>query len=153
VRIESPDFRDGGPIPPEYSRDGGDTSPPLTFEGVPPATKSLALTCDDPDAPGETWVHWVLFDLPPTASGLPPGVEKGRRPAPGGIQGKTSYGELGWGGPAPPRGHGTHHYEFRLYALDKLLGLSPGAGREEVGKAMKGHVLAEALLTGTYRRD
>ena len=153
MRIESPAFRDGSPIPPEHSRDGGDASPPLTFHGVPPAAKSLALTCDDPDAPGKTWVHWVLFDLPPATTSLPAGVDKGKRPSCGGVQGKTSYGEIGWGGPAPPRGHGTHHYEFRLYALDTLLGLAPGAGRDEVGKAMEGHVLAQAQLTGTYRRD
>lgn len=153
MRLESPAFADGRPIPPAYSRDGGDASPPLIFKDVPPSTKALALTCDDPDAPRETWVHWVLFDLPPTATGLPAGVEQGKRPSCGGVQGKTSYGELGWGGPAPPRGHGIHHYEFRLYALDAQLQLSPGAGRDDVGKAMEGHVLGEALLIGTYRRD
>ena len=153
MKLESASFRDGDPIPSEHSRDGRDSHPPLAWSGVPAGAKSLTLVCDDPDAPRGTWVHWVLYDMPATLSGLPAGVAKGARHASGGTHGKSDYGELGWGGPAPPRGHGTHHYEFRLYALDSNLGLAPGATKAKVEAAMKGHVLGEAKLTGTYRRD
>jgi Raf kinase inhibitor-like YbhB/YbcL family protein len=153
MKLESGAFGDGQPIPKEYSRDGGDTSPPLSWSGVPSGARSLALICDDPDAPRGTWVHWVLYDLPPAATSLPAGVRKSDRPSSGGVQGRNDYGETGWGGPAPPKGHGVHHYEFRLYALDRELGLSPGATKVEVESALQGHVLAETKLTGTYRRD
>jgi Raf kinase inhibitor-like YbhB/YbcL family protein len=153
VKLESAAFRDGEPIPKNYARDGGDASPPLSWSGVPAKTRSLALVCDDPDAPRGTWVHWVLYDVPPKATELPAGVPKGERLPQGGVQGRNDFGDLGWGGPAPPRGHGTHHYECRLSALDRELGLPPGATKAQVEAAMKGHVLAEAKLTGTYRRD
>ena len=153
MRLESPPFTDGGEIPPEHSRDGGDASPQLAWSGVPAGTASLALLCDDPDAPRGTWVHWVVYDLPPSLPGLPAGVAKTERIPTGGVQGRNDYGEIGWGGPAPPRGHGTHHYSFRLYALGTKLGLPPGATKAQLAAAMKGHVLAEAKLTGTYRRD
>ena len=153
MRLESASFRDGEPIPREHSRDGADSHPALAWSGAPSGTESFALICDDPDAPRGTWLHWVLFDVPASVSGLPSGVAKAGRHAAGGVHGKNDYGELGWGGPAPPRGHGVHHYHFRLYALDQKLGLAPGASRRELEAAMKGHVLAEAKLTGTYRRD
>jgi hypothetical protein len=153
MRILSDSFKDGEPIPSEHSRDGGDTQPPLAFSGVPEGAKSLALICDDPDAPRGTWVHWVLYDMSPTLTGLPAGVANASRHPSGGAHGKNDYGELGWGGPAPPRGHGVHHYEFRLYALDEKLELSPGATKAQLLAAMEGHVLAQAKLTGTYRRD
>ena len=153
MKLESSAFRDGQPIPQQYSRDGADTSPPLSWSGVPTGTRSLALICDDPDAPRGTWVHWVYYDLPPSVTSLPPGVRKAERPSSGGVQGRNDYKETGWGGPGPPKGHGVHHYNFRLSALDRELGLSPGATKAEVESAMQGHVLAEAKLTGTYRRD
>jgi len=153
MKLESSAFREGQPIPQQYSRDGADTSPPLSWSGVPPGTRSLALICDDPDAPRGTWVHWVYYDLPPSVTSLPPGVRKAERPSSGGVQGRNDYKETGWGGPGPPKGHGVHHYNFRLSALDRELGLSPGATKAEVESAMQGHVLAEAKLTGTYRRD
>ncbi|MEX0880576.1 MAG: YbhB/YbcL family Raf kinase inhibitor-like protein [Thermoanaerobaculia bacterium] len=153
MRLESPAFPDAGEIPREHSRDGADTSPPLLWSGVPAGTATLALVCDDPDAPRGTWVHWVLYDLPPSLPGLPAGVAKTERLPGGGVHGRTDYGDIGWGGPAPPCGHGTHHYAFRLYALDTVLELPPGATKARLEAAMKGHVLAEAKLTGTYRRD
>ena len=153
MKLKSSAFTDGSPIPKKYSRDGADASPALSWSDVPAGTKSLALVCDDPDAPRGTWVHWVLFNLPPKATGLPEGVEKSERPAGGGVQGKNSWDEIGWGGPQPPVGHGVHHYEFRLSALDTLLELPPGATKAQVESAMRGHVLAQAKLTGTYRRD
>jgi len=153
MQLESASFREGEPIPERHARDGKDTSPPLKWSGAPEKTKSLALICDDPDAPRGTWVHWVIFDLPPTLTGLPEGVPKGANPAVGGVQGKNDYGDVGWGGPQPPRGHGVHHYHFRLSALDRTLGLPAGSTKAEVEAALRGHVLAEAKLMGTYRRD
>jgi Raf kinase inhibitor-like YbhB/YbcL family protein len=153
VRLESASFREGEPIPKEHSRDGADSHPGLAWTGAPSGTETFALVCDDPDAPRGTWVHWVLYDVPGTTAGLPSGVAKAGRHASGGVHGKNDFGELGWGGPAPPRGHGVHHYVFHLYALDRKLGLAAAASRSELEAAMKGHVLAEAKLTGTYRRD
>jgi Raf kinase inhibitor-like YbhB/YbcL family protein len=153
VRLESASFREGDPIPKEHSRDGGDSHPALAWSGAPPGTETFALVCDDPDAPRGTWVHWVLYDVPGSARGLAAGVAKAGRHPSGGSHGKNDYGELGWGGPAPPRGHGVHRYKFRLYALDRKLGLAAGASRSALDAAMKGHVLDEATLTGTYRRD
>jgi Raf kinase inhibitor-like YbhB/YbcL family protein len=153
MNLESTAFRDGEPIPKRHSRDGEDVSPPLAWSDLPAGVRSLALICDDPDAPRGTWVHWVLYDLPPTMTSLSAGVPKVDRPAFGGVQGRNDYGETGWGGPAPPKGHGVHHYNFRLSALDRELGLPPGATKAEAESAMQGHVLAEAKLTGTYRRD
>jgi Raf kinase inhibitor-like YbhB/YbcL family protein len=153
MRLESSAFRDGAPIPSVHSRDGDDSHPPLSWSGVPKEAKSLALVCDDPDAPRGSWVHWVLYDLPPSVSTLPGAVARAQQHPAGGTHGRTDYGELGWGGPAPPRGHGVHHYEFRLYALDRALGLPPGATKAELEAAMKGRILAQAKLVGTYRRD
>jgi len=153
MRLESASFREGEPIPKEHSRDGADSHPALAWSGAPKGTRSFALICDDPDAPRGRWVHWILYDVPAEASALPAGVSKTERHADGGTHGRNDFGELGWGGPAPPRGHGVHHYEFHLYALDGKLGLPPGAGRRELEAAMKGHVLEETTLTGTYIRD
>ena len=153
MRLESASFREGEPIPKEHSRDGADSHPALAWSGAPKGVRSFALICDDPDAPRGRWVHWILYDIPAEASALPAGVSKTERHASGGTHGRSDFNELGWGGPAPPRGHGVHHYEFHLYALDGKLGLPPGAGRRELEAAMKGHVLEETTLTGTYIRD
>ena len=153
MRLESASFREGEPIPKEHSRDGADSHPALAWSGAPKGARSFALICDDPDAPRGRWVHWILYDIPAEASALPASVSKTERHASGGTHGRSDFNELGWGGPAPPRGHGVHHYEFHLYALDAKLGLPPGAGRRELEAAMKGHVLEETTLTGTYRRD
>ena len=153
MRLESSAFSPGDPIPEVHARDGRDQSPSLSWRDPPAGTQSFALVCDDPDAPRETWVHWVLFDLPPTSTGLPAGVPNAEKLAAGGVQGKNDYGDIGWGGPHPPRGHGIHHYGLRLYALDTLLNLAPGSTKAQVEAAMRGHVLGEAKLMGTYRRD
>ena len=153
MRLESASFRDGEPIPREHSRDGEDSHPALAWSDAPKGTRAFALIVDDPDAPRGTWVHWVLYDIPETVTELSASVAKaGRHPA-GGTHGRNDSNELGWSGPAPPRGHGVHRYVFHLYALDAKLGLPPGASRSEVDAAMKGHILAEAKRTGTYRRD
>ncbi|MET0618635.1 MAG: YbhB/YbcL family Raf kinase inhibitor-like protein [Thermoanaerobaculia bacterium] len=153
MRLESASFREGEPIPKEHSRDGADSHPALAWSGAPRGTRSFALICDDPDAPRGRWVHWILYDVPASAAALPAGISKAERHAAGGTHGRNDFDELGWGGPAPPRGHGVHHYEFRLYALDAELGLPPGLNRRELEAAMKGHLLDETTLTGTYVRD
>jgi len=158
IVVSSGAFKPGERIPPRhaYPDEGKNVSPELQWSGVPPATKELALLCDDPDAPApQPWVHWVLYRIPPTVNGLPEGISPEARelknPA-GAAQGINSWKKLGWGGPLPPPGHGTHHYYFKVYALDAPLGLAPGATKDELIRAMTGHVLAEGELIGTYRR-
>ncbi len=150
LTIRSPVFHEGGSIPARYTCDGEDVSPPLEWSGVPEGTKSLALTCDDPDAPAGLWVHWVVFDLPPSAAGLPERVPATPEIPSGGRQGKNDFRKIGYGGPCPPAG--THRYVFTLYALDSTLGLPAGATRKDLLAAMRGHALGEATLTGTYSR-
>ena len=155
LTVRSTAFAAGEAIPGKYTGDGKDVSPPLAFSGAPAGTKQLALICDDPDAPrADPWVHWVIYRIPPDANGLPEGVAttaKLAQPA-GTRQGKNSWGKIGYGGPAPPAGHGVHHYHFRLYALDAEIDLPAGAGKAELLAAMKGHVVAEGELIGTYER-
>jgi Raf kinase inhibitor-like YbhB/YbcL family protein len=151
MRLTSTAFRDRGSIPRRYTADGADLSPPLSWSDVPPGTRSLALIVDDPDAPDpsaplRTWVHWVVADLPPDQPGLPEGVE----PIPGAHLGLNDSKHTGWDGPAPPIGR--HRYVFKLYALDRRLDL-PRPTKNEVERAMAGHVLAEARLVGTYQRE
>jgi Raf kinase inhibitor-like YbhB/YbcL family protein len=150
LRIQSSSFADGGAIPSRYTCDGRNGSPELDFSGVPAGTKSLALICDDPDAPSGVWVHWVIFDLPASTAKLPESAPAGAKPPAGGLQGKNDFGKLGYGGPCPPSG--THRYEFKLYALDTELKLPAGSSKAQVVSAMQGHVLAEAKLTGKYSR-
>lgn len=149
MEITSTAFTHEGMIPRRFTCDGEDVSPPLAWKGVPPEAKSLALIADDPDAPRKTWVHWVLYNLPATSGGLPEGVPAERTLA-GGRQGTSDFGRIGYGGPCPPSG--THRYFFKLFALDAQLDLLPGATKEELLRAMEGHVLAEAQLMGRYRR-
>jgi Raf kinase inhibitor-like YbhB/YbcL family protein len=148
--ITSPAFAEGHPIPAVYTCDGKDMSPPLAWTDPPAGTKSLALIADDPDAPGKTWVHWVLYSIPATSRQLPEAFPRDRELADGTRQGLTDFGRPGYGGPCPPSG--THHYHFKLYALDTELSLEPGATKPQVEAAMKGHVLAQTQLIGTYRR-
>lgn len=152
MRIESPAFRDGGDIPVKYTCDGEDSSPPLRISDIPQGARSLVLIVEDPDAPGGTFIHWVLYNIPPGLTEIPENVPK-RPEVPGvGIQGINDFGRYGYGGPCPPRTHGPHRYFFRLYALDTVLNLKPGATAGEVRRAMGGHVLAEASTMGRYRR-
>jgi Raf kinase inhibitor-like YbhB/YbcL family protein len=149
LSLASGAFANGGTIPRRHTCDGEDRSPPLAWQGVPPGAVTLALVLDDPDAPAGTWVHWVVFDMPATEAGLVEEASAGRLPK-GARQGKNSWGRLTYGGPCPPSG--THRYFFKLYALDASLGLSPGATAADLVEAMKGHVLAEAVLMGRYAR-
>lgn len=149
IQIQSSAFSEGGAIPKQYTCDGKDISPPLSWTGVPEGAKSLALICDDPDAPRKTWVHWVLFDLPAGTKGLSEGVTA-RESAEGGTHGVNDFRKLGYGGPCPPSG--THRYLFKLYALDSDLKLPAGATKDQVVRAMEGHILGEGTLTGKYSR-
>ena len=126
-------------------------SPPLHWSEPPEGTQSLALICDDPDAPVGTWVHWVLFNLPAETRELEEGLPTTETLSNGAKQGKNDFGKIGYGGPAPPKGK-PHRYFFKLYALDKAVDLSPGATKAKLVEAMKGHILAEGQLVGKYGR-
>ena len=152
--IVSPAFQAGGAIPSKHTCEGTDVSPQLMWAGIPDGAKSLALVVDDPDAPDPaapkmTWVHWVLYDLPPTAQGLPEAVAPKALP-PGTREGRNDWKRTGWGGPCPPIG--THRYYFRLYALDTVLGDLREPTKAALLKEMEGHVLGTAELIGTYRK-
>jgi Raf kinase inhibitor-like YbhB/YbcL family protein len=155
LEVRSTAFSAGATIPTQFTGDGEDVSPELSWTGVPPAAKELALIMDDPDAPSpQPWVHWVMYKIPAATAELPqaePKADKVDSPA-GAVQGKNSWGGVGYRGPAPPKGHGTHHYHFKLYALDAPLDVPPGADKAALEKAMSGHVLAQGEVVGTYRR-
>jgi hypothetical protein len=148
--ITSSAFSEGGMIPRQYSCDGPDVSPELFWEGVPEDTRSLALICDDPDAPVGTWVHWVLFNIPAGEKGLPAQIAPDATLSNGALHGTNDFRRLGYGGPCPPGG--THRYYFKLYALDTTLPLDAGATKAQVEAAMAGHILAHAQLMGKYKR-
>ncbi len=155
ITVESKGFKQNERIPVKYTGEGEDISPPLAWTGLPENTKEIALIMDDPDAPTpEPWVHWVLYKVPANTMGLPEKIanmEKLSSP-PGAMQGKTSAPKTGYHGPMPPKGHGVHHYHFKVYALDAVLDLKPGADKKGLLKAMSGHILAEGELIGTYER-
>ncbi len=151
LELTSKAFQPGGTIPKPYTGDGADHSPPLGWSEPPAGTKSLALICDDPDAPRGTWVHWVLFNLPPETRELGEGVPATETLDSGAKQGTNDFGNVGYGGPAPPRGK-PHRYFFNLYALDGTVDLPAGATKAKLVVAMKGHILAQGQLTGTYGR-
>lgn len=153
LEITSPAFADGGPIPRAHTCDGADLSPPLLWRGVPPGTRAFALIVDDPDAPAKTWVHWVLYGLDAGITNLPAGLATApelTEPA-GARQGTNDFRRTGYGGPCPPRGR-PHRYVFTLFALDSSLTLPPGATKDVLLSAIKGHVLEEAKMIGTYGR-
>lgn len=154
LTITSSAIAPGGSIPRQFTCDGADRSPPLSWSGAPAGAKSLALIVDDPDAPDPaapkmTWVHWVLYDLPPDSEGLPEAVAPSALP-PGTRQGSNNWKRTGYGGPCPPIG--THRYFFKLYALDVRLGDLNSPSKARLEEAMRGHVLAETQLMGTYHR-
>jgi Raf kinase inhibitor-like YbhB/YbcL family protein len=151
LQLTSTAFTNGQPIPARHTADGQDVSPALQWAGMPPATKSLALICDDPDAPAGTWVHWVIYDLPPSAAGLSEGTPKSAELANGARQGVNDFKRTGYGGPAPPAGK-AHRYFFKLYALDLEPNLKAGLTKQDLLKAMEGHILGEGQLVGTYQR-
>ena len=144
-------LHDGERIPKQYTCEGPDVSPPLAWTEPPPGTKSLALTVDDPDAPRGMWVHWVLYNLLPQTQGLPEHVPKDITLLHGTLQGVNDFGQVGYGGPCPPPG-ASHRYVFALYALDEVVNLPPRATKAQLEQAMKGHLLAQARLSGLYQR-
>lgn len=155
IQITSDAFLPSAVIPRRYTSDGQNLSPPLKWSGLPPQTRELALIAEDPDAPQpEPFVHWVVYGIPPEANGLPEGVPNRERPdAPAGaLQGRNSFAKVGYGGPAPPRGHGLHHYHFRVYALNEPLKVKAQLDKKALLSAMSGHVLDEGELVGTYQR-
>ena len=152
MKLESPAFAEGQSIPSKYTCEGEDISPPLQWSNLPTGTKTLALIVDDPDAPDpkapkRTWVHWVLYEIPANASGLP----EGGTPLPLGTrEGLNDWERTGYGGPCPPIG--THRYFFKLYALDASLGDLSEPTKGQLEQAMHKHVLAQAELIGTYKK-
>ncbi len=150
IKIKSPAFVPGGKIPGKYTCDGMDISPPLAWTSGPEKTKTFALICDDPDAPRDTWVHWVLFNLPADIIELRENVPPERELESGAKQGMNDFRKIGYGGPCPPGG--THRYYFKLYALDTEINLEAAATKSELLKAMEGHILAEGQLMGRYER-
>jgi Raf kinase inhibitor-like YbhB/YbcL family protein len=143
--LSSEAFEHGAQIPRRHTCEGEDLSPPLAWSGLPEGTRSVALICDDPDAPTGTFTHWVAWGLDPAAGGLAEGVS-----AP--AEGLSSFGTPGYRGPCPPPGHGPHRYSFRLFALDAAPEVEPGAGRDELERALEAHVLESAELVGTFER-
>lgn len=144
MELESDAFGEGEPMPEKYTCDGEDVSPPLSWKGVPDGTESFVLIADDPDAPGGTFDHWVLYGVPGDLRSLVEGEGAG-------TEGSNDFGDRGYGGPCPPEGP-SHTYRFRLYALDSDPDLEPGASKGDALRATDGHVLAEAELTGEYAR-
>lgn len=151
IQLISTAFEDGKTIPIKYTCDADNISPPLVWSNLPDGTQSLTLICDDPDAPMGTFVHWVLYDMPATVTELPEALPRGETLENGAKQGRNSAKRTGYTGPCPPPGR-PHRYFFKLYAVDKMLGLSPGADKGEVLSAMEGHVLGESQFMGTYKR-
>lgn len=151
LELSTTAFHPGSAIPSQFTCSGANISPALSWNDPPPGTRSFVLIMDDPDAPGRTWVHWVVYDLPASARQLPEHVPPGTAMAGGGAQGINDFPSPGYSGPCPPPGK-PHRYFFRLYALDTILALRPAARRKEVDAAMKGHILAQAELMGTFGR-
>jgi hypothetical protein len=151
ITLTSAAFDEGKLIPPKHTGQGDDVSPALQWTGVPAGVKSLALICDDPDAPAGTWVHWVIWNIPAEAAGLPEAVPQKAELKDGSKQGMNDFRQTGYGGPMPPPGK-PHRYFFKVYALAIQPDLKPGATKDKLLDAMKGHILAEGLLMGTYQR-
>lgn len=151
MKLESTAFIANGMIPFLYTCDGQDISPPLSWDAPPTGTQSLALIVDDPDAPGRIFVHWVVYDIPPEIRQLSQAVATTATLPNGGTQGENDFGNLGYGGPCPPSG--IHRYFFKLYALDRELGLKSGATKAQLEAAMSGHILDSAELIGRYSRS
>jgi hypothetical protein len=146
ITITSPAFEDRGKIPSKYTCDGEDINPPLDFENVPEDTQSLVLIVEDPDAPGKTWVHWVVFNISPTTTHIAEDSVPGR-----GIEAVTDFGHAGYGGACPPSG--THRYYFKLFALDTELDVTEDVNKAEIEHAMEGHIMEKAELVGLYSRE
>jgi Raf kinase inhibitor-like YbhB/YbcL family protein len=147
IELSSPAFEAGATIPKKHTGEGQDVSPPLQWSGLPQSTKEIAIICDDPDAPTQKpFVHWVVYKIPADRTGFPEGGTGGA------LEGTNDFGGRGYGGCMPPRGHGVHHYHFKVYALDTELDAPAGLSKDELLAAMEGHILDEGELVGTYER-
>jgi len=151
IKLTSAAFKEGQPIPRQYTCDGLNVSPPLEWTGVPKTAKTVAIVADDPDAPAGTWVHWVVYDLAAENISLVENLPPTENLKAGGFQGTNDSRKIGYGGPCPPSG--THRYFFKIYAVDSELPLKAGATKAEVEKAMEGHIVAQGQLMGTYSRQ
>ncbi|HUJ95343.1 MAG TPA: YbhB/YbcL family Raf kinase inhibitor-like protein [Terriglobales bacterium] len=149
--ISSPSFSNGAEFPKKFTCDGADVSPEFSWSGAPAGTQSFALIADDPDAPGGTWNHWVLFDLPANTSSLPENLGRTEELPNGARQGRNDFRKTGYNGPCPPPGK-PHRYFFKLYALSRKLNLQAGVSKQEVEKAMQGQILGQAEWMGKYQR-
>jgi Raf kinase inhibitor-like YbhB/YbcL family protein len=153
MSVTSSSFAPGMPIPIRFTQDAENLSPAISWQGLPAGTKSLALVCEDPDAPTiDPIVHWIAFNIPATATGLPEEIPAGAIPG-GGEQGKNYNGEIRYTGPKPPLGHGVHHYHFQLFALDQTLTFTEPPEKNDLLQAMQNHVLAQGEVVGTYERE
>lgn len=152
MQLTSSAFMNMQPIPRDYSCDGKNISPPLSWKGAPTGTRSFALIIDDPDAPGGIWTHWVVYDLPGDVSELAEDAAKSQFASGSTKEGLNDFKRVGYGGPCPPPGK-PHRYMFKLYALDTMLGLKSGASKKEVESAMAKHILGQGQLIGTYQRQ
>ena len=151
ISISSDAFNNGTSIPVEHTCDGEDRSPALSWDAVPAGAQSIALIVDDPDAPGKTWVHWVIYNIPTSSTGLPAAVPKNKTLYDGSLQGTNDFGRIGYNGPCPPPGN-PHRYFFKVYALDTTLDLKSGATKSQLEAAMSGHILAQGEMVGKYGR-
>ena len=151
LTLRSSAIEAGSRIPRTYTCDGRDISPPLRWDNVPRGAKSLALICDDPDAPMGTWVHWVIYNIPADSDRLPEALPSSERLESGALQGENDFGKIGYGGPCPPRGK-AHRYFFHLYALDGMLPAAAGLTKKALLKEMQGHILETAEFYGLYGR-
>jgi len=151
ILISSDVFENGGMLSFEYTCDGSDLSPVLSWDGIPTGTQSIALIMDDPDAPRQTFVHWVIYNIPANTAGLSGALPRNKTLDDGSLQGKNDYGRIGYNGPCPPPGK-PHRYFFKVYALDTTLGLKSGATKSQLEAAMSGHILAQGEIVGKYRR-
>jgi Raf kinase inhibitor-like YbhB/YbcL family protein len=148
MRLSSPAFKQGGQIPPRYTADGEDISPPLNWDEIPEDAIEFAVLCEDLDAAGpEPWIHWVAYCIPGMRTSLSEAT------AGGGFEGENSWGRPGYAGPAPPETDSAHHYQFKLYALNSTVSLGLGATAKHLREKIAGHVVAEASCTGTYERQ
>lgn len=150
INLESKAFKEGGMIPKRHGYNNGNISPQVSWSGLPDGTKSVAIICDDPDAPMGTWVHWVIYNIPPTTTNLAEGIPPQEMLGDGTQQGTNDFRKIGYGGPCPPQG--VHRYIFNIYALDVILEVSSGITKDALLNAMEGHVLANGQLIGRYKK-
>ncbi len=151
ISISTEAFKDGEEIPKKYTCWGSDTSPPLSWTGIPRETKSIVIVMEDPDAGKGTLVHWILFNVPPTMENLPEAIPKSENFPNGSRQGRTDFNEIGYGGPCPPPGK-VHRYYFKIYALDKMLDLLPGSSIRQIYESIEGHIIAKGDIVGMFGR-